>query len=153
MGKADITLYPVVKQAKWITYDTNGGSIVNPDYVLYNGKTVEPKEPTKRGYTFDGWYTDKDCTSGNEFTFGDTLASDITLYAKWTAAEASYKVVFWQQQVTDAKDAKDANKKYDYVTSEVRYADTGSDVSVTYADKSMKTGTRSRVGHQRFPTQ
>ena len=45
------------------------------------------------------------------------LNKDVTLYASWVAnSSASYRVIVWQQRVTDAKDAADADKKYFYVT-------------------------------------
>ena len=45
------------------------------------------------------------------------LNKDVTLYASWIAnSSASYRVIVWQQRVTDAKDAADADKKYFYVT-------------------------------------
>lgn len=44
-----------------------------------------------------------------------SLNADVTLYAKWIPqANATYRVIIWQQKVTDAKDA--ASKTYDYVT-------------------------------------
>ncbi len=130
---ADVTLYPVVKPAHWITYDSQGGSNVDPAYVLANGVTVEPSAPTRKGYTFAGWYTDADCNE--EFSFGSELEGNITLYAGWTPAQTSYTVIFWKQQVTDDKNASDAEKKYDYGESVVRTTATGSVVSATDADK------------------
>lgn len=50
-------------------------------------KITRPADPTRVGYTFGGWYTDADCTKGNEFEFtadGGTVDENITLYAKWT---------------------------------------------------------------------
>ncbi|MCD8132248.1 MAG: InlB B-repeat-containing protein, partial [Clostridiales bacterium] len=47
---------------------------------------TEPEDPTRDGYLFMGWYTDADCTDGNEldFTSNDgTVDQDTTLYAKW----------------------------------------------------------------------
>ena len=45
------------------------------------------------------------------------LNKDVTLYAGWEAnTSASYRVIVWQQRVTDSKDAADADKKYYYVT-------------------------------------
>ena len=38
--------------------------------------------PLRTGYTFAGWYTDKDCTT--EYDFSTPVAKDLTLYAKWT---------------------------------------------------------------------
>lgn len=40
-------------------------------------------DPTKEGYTFGGWYTDENCTEGNEFSFDMVINADVTVYAKW----------------------------------------------------------------------
>ena len=50
----------------------------------YQGKVMEAPEsdPTRRGYTFAGWYQEASCENEFEFTvFGNT---DVTVYAKWT---------------------------------------------------------------------
>lgn len=39
-----------------VTFDTNGGSAVDPQTVDYDEKVTEPAAPTKTGYTFAGWY-------------------------------------------------------------------------------------------------
>lgn len=53
---------------------------------------------TRAGYTFDGWYTDADCT--NAFTATAMPAENVTLYAKWTAkGDISYTVEHYQQNV------------------------------------------------------
>ena len=45
------------------------------------------------------------------------LNQDVTLYASWIAnSTASFRVIVWQQRVTDAKDAAEANKTYYYAT-------------------------------------
>lgn len=55
---------------------------------------------TRAGYTFDGWYTDADCTTA--FTATTMPDHDVTLYAKWTAQGGiSYTVEHYQQNVTD----------------------------------------------------
>ena len=38
LNNDDLTLYPVVKAAHWIMYESNGGTSVNPAYVLSGGK-------------------------------------------------------------------------------------------------------------------
>ncbi len=64
-----------------VTFETNGGSAVEPVYVE-SGKTIEaPVAPTRDGYRFDGWYTDHELT--NAFDFSTPIAGSITLYAKW----------------------------------------------------------------------
>ncbi len=74
--------------AKWIpdkhtvTFNTNGGSAVDPVQVDYDTKVSMPAAPTREGYTFGGWYKDEACTV--EFDFeNDVITEDIMLYAKW----------------------------------------------------------------------
>ncbi|MCI5857421.1 MAG: InlB B-repeat-containing protein [Agathobacter sp.] len=53
--------------------------------VAENGATItEPEAPTADGYTFAGWYTDKECTQAHKWNFAvDTVTWDMILYAKW----------------------------------------------------------------------
>ena len=43
-----------------IVYDTDGGSEVAARKVRYGEFLTEPETPYKPGYTFDGWYTEKE---------------------------------------------------------------------------------------------
>lgn len=46
-----------------------------------------------------------------------TPLDSLGVYARWEKKDtADYKVIIWQQKVTDDKNAADANKKYDYYT-------------------------------------
>jgi uncharacterized repeat protein (TIGR02543 family) len=49
--------------------------------------TVSSNTPTRTGYTFNGYNTSSDGTSGTNYAAGAaiTLTSAVTLYAKWTA--------------------------------------------------------------------
>src|SRR5690554_4732681 len=91
MPASDLTLY-----AKWdlnsytITFNSLGGSSVEPLTVNYNEAIIAPEEPTRTGYTFSGWYSDESLT--NLFIFTSMPASDLTLYAKWDIN--SYTVTF-----------------------------------------------------------
>jgi uncharacterized repeat protein (TIGR02543 family) len=64
-----------------VTFDSNEGSAVDPISGDYGEAEVEPEEPTRDGYTFNGWYED-DGAFTTEYTF-DTFDQDITLYAEW----------------------------------------------------------------------
>ena len=50
------------------------------------GSATTLKTASKTGYTFGGWYTSSDCSTGLVTSLGATAyTADITLYAKWTA--------------------------------------------------------------------
>ena len=69
---------------------THSDSCYTTDYTT----TFEPT-PTKKGYTFDGWYMDEDCTqkANPEVTLDD----DVTVYAKWIPGTASYTIVYMKE--------------------------------------------------------
>ncbi len=91
MPATDTTLY-----AKWtvnsytMSYETNGGSPVNPVQYDYLTSTSAPVSPSKEGHTFAGWYSDTSLTTSYIFT--TMPAENVTLYAKWTIN--SYTVTF-----------------------------------------------------------
>ena len=64
-----------------VTFDTDGGSAVASQTVEEGAKPVRPEDPTKDGFTFIGWYTDKDFTA--EFDFDEPVVADTTVYARW----------------------------------------------------------------------
>ena len=65
-----------------VTFDTQGGSEIDSIRVTRNGTVTKPEKPTKDGYIFEGWFTDKDCTQA--YDFSTRVTKNITLYAKWT---------------------------------------------------------------------
>lgn len=72
-------------------------AIARPD-VIGEGQTKATCPKTKTTpdgtvYTFDGWYTNQDCTEGSEFDFDeDTIAEDTTFYAKYVPASANLTI-------------------------------------------------------------
>lgn len=64
-----------------IRFETNGGNTIKSQNLNKNATVTEPEEPKKDGYTFVGWYTDKDLTK--EYNFSTKVTSGFTLYAKW----------------------------------------------------------------------
>lgn len=133
---SDLRLFPIVKKAYWITYDSQGGSYTEPNYVLEGQLSKAPQEhPTKPGYTFAGWYL----MDGTLYTFGQTLPRNLTLVAHWHVAPTNYTVVYWQQDVNDDKYANDANKSYNFVSSKTMTAYPGDYVSADNTDKRLNT--------------
>ena len=84
---------PQNPQSYTIVFDTNGGSIVSEQGVTGGDKIIEPGDPTKFGYEFDGWYTDEECTQIWTFET-DTVTGNLTLYAKWKDKSATANTYF-----------------------------------------------------------
>ena len=62
-----------------ITFNTNGGNVME-SIKINKGKTIEDIEkPTKEGYLFVNWLKD-----GNEYDMSSPITEDITLIASWT---------------------------------------------------------------------
>ena len=64
-----------------VKFETNGGSSIKAQTISRNNVAKAPETPTKDGFTFDGWYSDKELTS--VFDFETKITKSITLYAKW----------------------------------------------------------------------
>ena len=93
-------------EGHWLVFDENGkGGKYNAPQFLRTGQVtqrpVADSEMTRFGYTFGGWYTNAACTDGNEFTFGNQITDNTTIYAKWIPnATAPYTVIIWKQNIT-----------------------------------------------------
>ena len=65
-----------------VLFNTNGGSKVTSQTVAENSALKEPTAPTKEGFIFGGWYTDKELK--NKYDFSAKVTGGFTLYAAWT---------------------------------------------------------------------
>lgn len=126
--KTSVNVYAIIKEGYWISFDSDGGSIVDSQFVLNDDKLTLNKSttPTKPGYEFAGWYNGL-----SKVENGATVTTPMTLTAHWNAAEVSYTINYWQQKVTDDKNATDAQKTYEYVEAETKKATTGTKISAT----------------------
>lgn len=99
----DVVFSVNAPEGHWLVFDENGKDATYnaPQFVKSGEPTQEPGiAPKRAGYTFSGWYTDKDCTPGNEFHFGSSIEDNTTIYAKWDHSDtADYTVVVWKQNV------------------------------------------------------
>ena len=68
-----------------IQFESNGGSYVKIQNVEEGARVKEPAEPTKEGFIFDGWYTNKKLT--DEYNFKNKVDEGFILYAKWVEEE------------------------------------------------------------------
>lgn len=106
------TLYAHWTAKKYlVTLNANGGKIntasgqvsTKTDTVTYGSKYYSLPYPTRKGYNFDGWYTDQ--TNGTKVTSDTTVTTTQThiLYAHWSLipATAPYSVVLTMDKTSD----------------------------------------------------
>ena len=78
-----------------VKFDSRLGSSVAEQTVEAGNKVTKPANPTRAGYKFVNWYTDKNYTK--VFDFNTKVTSDLTLYAKWEAEEVPVeRVTMWR---------------------------------------------------------
>ena len=71
---------PEVPLTYTVTFDTDGGSSIDPQDILNGGKVTKPADPEKEGYLFTGVWLNGDF----EWDFDiDIVTEDITLVAEW----------------------------------------------------------------------
>ncbi|WP_409345375.1 InlB B-repeat-containing protein [Paenibacillus sp. MBLB4367] len=82
-----------------VNFDTQGGTPVPPPLrnVTPGSKITEPTAPTRSGYTFGGWYKDKQYTNVWNFAT-DTVSGSLTLYAKWIGSSPTTYTVSFDSQ-------------------------------------------------------
>jgi uncharacterized repeat protein (TIGR02543 family) len=93
---SDEITYHTTLYADWdpddftITFETNGGTTIDPITQAYLSEVTAPEDPTKVGHTFSGWFSDVELATEYEFT---TIPDhDITIYAKWSVN--TYTITF-----------------------------------------------------------
>ena len=96
--KTLVNVYAIIKEGYWISFDSDGGSIVDSQFVLNGDKLTlnESTTPAKPGYTFDGWYDES-----SKVENGATVTNPMTLKAYWNAAEVRYTVIHWWENADD----------------------------------------------------
>ena len=84
----------VAEKEYTITFDSKGGSAVQPVKASAGAAITAPAAPTKDGFVFAGWYESTDggvTLSDAEFSFAYMPARVFTLYAKWATADIKGK--------------------------------------------------------------
>jgi len=67
-----------------VKFDSNGGTSVSSQTVVSGKKAIEPTDPRRSGYEFEGWYY-----NGNRYYFSNSVTKNITLEAKWSKVSNS----------------------------------------------------------------
>ena len=110
-----------------------GGDYIPAETKPYETRITLPRNATREGYTFAGWFTDPACTQSAGNTY--ELKDNTTLYAKWNAAQSEYKIVYMIENAED--------EGYSYLATVTKQAATGSTVTMT-ATTAGASGTRPR---------
>ena len=122
-GADHVDVFAIVVSGVWVAFDAAGGTTV--DHVFVNAdEGIALPASTRTGYTLEGWYL-----GDTKVSEGDKFDAPATLTAHWTPVEVAYTVNYWQQRVTDEKDAADAAKTYEFVESAEKTAPAGSVVA------------------------
>ncbi len=79
----DITLCARWTELNKVTFDSEGGTPVSPQFTADGGKVTKPTDPTKAGYVFDGWYYKQGFQKIDWDFSTNTVTDNITLYARW----------------------------------------------------------------------
>ena len=91
-----VNVYAIIKEGYWVTFDSDGGSAIDSQFVFDKISLNDQTKPTKPGYTFVGWY------NGTEKVENDaTISSPMTLTAHWIPKQVSYTVIHWWENADD----------------------------------------------------
>lgn len=95
-GSTSVNVYAIIKEGYWVTFDSNGGSAIDSQFVFDKISLNDQTTPTKPGYKFDGWYNGKLKVENDA-----TISSPMTLKAHWTPKQVSYTVIHWWENADD----------------------------------------------------
>ena len=73
-----ITVGKKAQEIFTVSFNSDGGSSVKKQSVTDGKKAAAPKNPSKKGYTFAGWYNGK-----AKYNFNSAVTKNLTLKAKW----------------------------------------------------------------------
>ena len=95
-GSTSVNVYAIIKEGYWVTFNSNGGSAIDSQFVFDKISLNDQTTPTKPGYKFDGWYNGE-----SKVVDGTQITKPITLKAHWKATKVSYTVIHWWENADD----------------------------------------------------
>ena len=117
-----------------LTFETNGGSAIDPVTVRHGNAVARPADPTKDKYTFIGWYVDPEFTE--EYDFTTVLEADKTIYAKFELTSTPIGDIYVRYDVLHIKQLPDGS--YDLANAEVEHLSAKKDTTVTAVVKDYR---------------
>ena len=101
-------------QKELVVFNENGHGTLSDEQKYRSidyGTCISELDITCQGYTFGGWYTDKECSANKKWDFNTPITSDLNLYAKWTIEQ--YTITFIDGEEVVSTQTKDFNTKLD----------------------------------------
>lgn len=88
-----------------VSFDANGGKLETTTIEVEKGSTTELPIPTRNGYTFLGWYTEKRIDSAI-YSNATPIGENVTLIARWTPAGGDWTTVqsYWVSYLKNSYD-------------------------------------------------
>ena len=139
------------QQTHTVSFDTGEGSAIASQTVLHGEKATKPADPTRVGYTFEGWYY-----NGEPWSFyGFVVTGDMVIEARWKAIDyvATFKnydgtVLETQENVhygdrltyqgdTPRKDSDEEHYAYQFIGWDKELTVTGDMVFVAQYEKAF----------------
>ena len=117
-----------------LTFETNGGSAIDPVTVRHGNAVARPADPTKDKYTFIGWYVDPEFSA--EYDFATVLEADKTIYAKFELTSTPIGDIYVRYDVLHIKQLPDGS--YDLANAEVEHLSAKKDTTVTAVVKDYR---------------
>lgn len=101
-----------------VTFDSRGGTPVEPITVEAGGKISEPDEPSLDGGGFVGWVTDPEDEDSTWNFITGTVTSDLTLYAWW---DVTYTIYYYNVDEETQRKNLESSWEHDYeATSSIK---------------------------------
>ena len=113
-GSTSVNVYAIIKEGYWVTFDSDGGSAIDSQFVFDKISLNDQTTPTKPGYTFGGWYDGESKVENDK-----EITKPMTLKAHWTPEKVSYTVIHWWENADD--------NGYSFHESETKKGLTGSE--------------------------
>ena len=95
-GSTSVNVYAIIKEGYWVSFDSDGGSAIDSQFVFDKISLNDQTTPTKPGYEFGGWQNGE-----SKVVDGTQITKPITLKAHWKATKVSYTVIHWWENADD----------------------------------------------------